>query len=122
MIRDGLSCCKALGTWDLRFGIDVLLFLEFFDVSAQIQAFVTVVLQLMLVGSEWTRMIHERILNDDRACCLYRDLSLTLRSQVYTIFGGDWLWLRSQLTHFRDRSGDCQVINLVCGDAYGQLR
>ncbi|NJK66143.1 MAG: hypothetical protein HC789_02960 [Microcoleus sp. CSU_2_2] len=69
----------------MRFGIDVLLFLESFDVSAQIQAFVTVVLQLMLVGSEWTRMIHERILNDDRACCLYRDLSLTLRSQVYTI-------------------------------------
>ncbi|WP_293334946.1 Imm30 family immunity protein [Microcoleus sp. CAWBG58] len=56
-------------------------FLESFDVSAQIQAFVTVVPQLMLVASEWTRILHSRILNDGDACRLYRDTLHSLNSQ-----------------------------------------
>jgi Immunity protein 30 len=64
---------------EVMFGL--IHFLESFDVSAQIQAFVTVAPQLMLVGSEWTRILHGRILNDDDACCLYRDILHSLNSQ-----------------------------------------
>ena len=64
---------------EVMFGL--IHFLESFDVSAQIQAFVTVVPQLMLVASEWTRILHSRILNDDYACCLYRDILHSLNSQ-----------------------------------------
>jgi hypothetical protein len=64
---------------EVMFGL--IHFLESFDVSAQIQAFVTVVPQLMLVGSEWTRILHDRILNDDYASCLYRDILHSLNSQ-----------------------------------------
>jgi Immunity protein 30 len=64
---------------EVMFGL--IHFLESFDVSAQIQAFVTVVPQLMLVASEWTRIIHSRILNDDDACRLYRDILHSLNSQ-----------------------------------------
>ena len=64
---------------EVMFGL--IHFLESFDVSAQIQAFVTVVPQLMLVASEWTRILHSRILNDDDACRLYRDILHSLNSQ-----------------------------------------
>ncbi|MEG3933342.1 MULTISPECIES: Imm30 family immunity protein [unclassified Microcoleus] len=64
---------------EVMFGL--IHFLESFDVSAQIQAFVTVVPQLMLVASEWTRILHSRILNDDEACRLYRDILHLLNSQ-----------------------------------------
>jgi Immunity protein 30 len=64
---------------EVMFGL--IHFLESFDVSAQMQAFVTVVPQLMLVASEWTRILHSRILNDDYACGLYRDILHSLNSQ-----------------------------------------
>jgi hypothetical protein len=64
---------------EVMFGL--IHFLESFDVSAQIQAFVTVVPQLMLVASEWTRILHSRILNDEDACRLYRDILHSLNSQ-----------------------------------------
>lgn len=64
---------------EVMFGL--IHFLESFDVSAQIQAFVTVVPQLMLVASEWTRILHSRILNDDDACRLYLDILHSLNSQ-----------------------------------------
>ncbi|WP_293147398.1 MULTISPECIES: Imm30 family immunity protein [unclassified Microcoleus] len=64
---------------EVMFGL--IHFLESFDVSAQIQAFVTVVPQLMLVASEWTRILHHRILNDGDACRLYRDILHSSNSQ-----------------------------------------
>ncbi|MCC3490450.1 MAG: hypothetical protein JGK35_07735 [Microcoleus sp. PH2017_16_JOR_D_A] len=64
---------------EVMFGL--IHFLESFDVSAQIQAFVTVIPQLMLVASEWTRILHDRILNDDDACRLYRDILHSLNSE-----------------------------------------
>ena len=64
---------------EVMFGL--IHFLESFDVSAQIQAFVTVVPQLMLVASEWTRILHSRILNDEDACRLYRDILHFLNTQ-----------------------------------------
>ncbi|MFN6539779.1 MAG: Imm30 family immunity protein [Nostoc sp. EkiNYC01] len=39
-------------------------FLESFDIEEQIAAFIQVVPQLMTDAPEWTRIIHDRILND----------------------------------------------------------
>ncbi len=64
---------------EVMFGL--IHFLESFDMSAQMPAFVTVVPQLMLVASEWTIILHSRILNDDDACRLYRDILHSLNSQ-----------------------------------------
>ncbi|MEH1788287.1 Imm30 family immunity protein [Nostoc sp.] len=49
-------------------------FLESFDIEEQIAAFIKVVPQLMINAPEWTRIIHDRILNDDSACKAYHKL------------------------------------------------
>ncbi|PHM10090.1 Imm30 family immunity protein [Nostoc sp. 'Peltigera malacea cyanobiont' DB3992] len=49
-------------------------FLESFDIEEQIAAFIKVVPQLMIDAPEWTRIIHDRILNDDSACQVYHKL------------------------------------------------
>jgi len=49
-------------------------FLESFDIEEQIAAFIKVVPQLMINAPEWTRIIHDRILNDDSACQVYQKL------------------------------------------------
>lgn len=49
-------------------------FLESFDVEKQIAAFIKIVPQLMINASEWARIIHERILNDEAACHVYNQL------------------------------------------------
>ncbi|MFB2979754.1 Imm30 family immunity protein [Microseira sp. BLCC-F43] len=56
-------------------------FLESFDVSAQMKAFIAVVPQTILVAQDWTKVIHTRILNDDSACRLYRNLLHEVNSQ-----------------------------------------
>ncbi|GCL39796.1 MULTISPECIES: Imm30 family immunity protein [Sphaerospermopsis] len=49
-------------------------FLESFDMEKQITAFIEVVPQLMITAPEWTRIIHNRILNDESACQVYQNL------------------------------------------------
>jgi len=49
-------------------------FLESFDMEKQITAFIHVVPQLMITPPEWTRIIHNRILNDESACGVYQNL------------------------------------------------
>ncbi|MCC5643031.1 immunity 30 family protein [Nostoc sp. CHAB 5824] len=49
-------------------------FLESFGIEEQITAFIKVVPQLMINAPEWTRIIHDRILNDGSACQLYQKL------------------------------------------------
>ncbi|MHC5933070.1 Imm30 family immunity protein [Nostoc sp.] len=49
-------------------------FLESFDIEEQIAAFIKVVAQLMINAPEWTKIIHDRILNDDSACEVYQKL------------------------------------------------
>ncbi|HAZ44423.1 MAG TPA: hypothetical protein DDW76_06345 [Cyanobacteria bacterium UBA11369] len=56
-------------------------FLESFDLSAQLKAFIAVVTQTILVAQDWTKIIHTRILNDDSACRLYRDILHEVNSQ-----------------------------------------
>lgn len=48
--------------------------LEAFDIEKQIAAFIEVVPQLMINAPEWTRVIHNRILNDESACKVYERL------------------------------------------------
>ncbi|MEH2003388.1 MAG: Imm30 family immunity protein [Nostoc sp.] len=49
-------------------------FLESFDIEEQIAAFIKVVPQLMINAPEWTKIIHDRILNDDSPCQVYQKL------------------------------------------------
>jgi len=49
-------------------------FLESFDIEEEIAAFIKVVPQLMINAPEWTKIIHDRILNDDSACQVYQKL------------------------------------------------
>ena len=49
-------------------------FLESFEMEQQLQAFIRVIPQLIVVASDWTRILHSRILNDEVACHLYRNL------------------------------------------------
>ncbi|MEH2237529.1 Imm30 family immunity protein [Nostoc sp.] len=49
-------------------------FLESFDIEEQIGAFIKVVPQLMINAPEWTKIIHDRILNDDSACQVYQKI------------------------------------------------
>ncbi|MGF2036019.1 MAG: Imm30 family immunity protein [Nostoc sp. CmiVER01] len=49
-------------------------FLESFETEEQITSFIKVVPQLMIDASEWTRIIHNRILNDDLSCQVYQKL------------------------------------------------
>lgn len=46
-------------------------FLEDFEPQQQIQAFIEVIPQLMITAPEWTKIIHNRILNDVSACRVY---------------------------------------------------
>jgi hypothetical protein len=57
---------------EVMFGL--IHFLESFEVSAQLKSFVTVVPELIFAASEWTRIIHNRIVNEESACHLYRDI------------------------------------------------
>ncbi|MFB2934180.1 Imm30 family immunity protein [Aerosakkonemataceae cyanobacterium BLCC-F154] len=49
-------------------------FLESFEIKAQLQAFLDVVPQLILDAPEWTKIIHYRILNDESATTIYKDM------------------------------------------------
>ena len=59
----------------------LLHFLESFDLQQQLQAFITVAPQLIGLAQDWARIIHTRILNDDSACQLYRELLHSVNSQ-----------------------------------------
>ncbi|MCC5638702.1 immunity 30 family protein [Nostoc sp. CHAB 5844] len=57
---------------EVMFGL--IHFLESFDIEKQVGAFVKIVPQLMINAPEWTRVIHNRILNDESACKAYQRL------------------------------------------------
>lgn len=64
---------------EVMFGL--IHFLESFEMSVQLKAFVTVVPELIVSASEWTKIIHNRILNDESAGNLYRDILHSFNSQ-----------------------------------------
>lgn len=55
-------------------------FLESFAVKEQIQAFIEVLPNLITSAPEWTKIIHERILNDESTCAIYMDILNSLES------------------------------------------
>ena len=59
--------------------------LESFDVKEQLQAFVFVVPQLIVTAPDWTKILHNRILNDESACRLYQEIlqEINFRSQNF---------------------------------------
>ncbi|MEG4348717.1 Imm30 family immunity protein [Microcoleus sp. LAD1_D3] len=56
-------------------------FLESFDVKKQLQAFIKAVPQLIVSAPEWTKIIHDRILNDESARACYQDILSAVDSQ-----------------------------------------
>lgn len=56
-------------------------FLESLDMEKQIEAFITIIPQLMLTAPEWTRILHDRILNDELASQVYQKLLHSINSQ-----------------------------------------
>lgn len=60
-------------------------FLESFDVKEQLEAFVFVVPQLIVTAPDWTKILHNRILNDQSACRLYQNIlhEINFRSQNF---------------------------------------
>jgi hypothetical protein len=57
---------------EVMFGL--IHFLEYFDMKTQISAFIHVIPQLIITAPEWTRIIHNRILNHESACQVYQNL------------------------------------------------
>lgn len=56
-------------------------FLESFEIESQMAAFISVIPQLMITAPEWTRILHNRILNDESACKIYYSLLHSLNSK-----------------------------------------
>ena len=56
-------------------------FLESVEVEKQLEAFIKVIPQLMIDAPEWTRVLHERILNDKFARDTYQKLLQTFNKQ-----------------------------------------
>ncbi|KYC35694.1 hypothetical protein WA1_07765 [Scytonema hofmannii PCC 7110] len=57
---------------EVMFGL--IHFLESFDVKEQLQAFIDVIPSLATSAPEWTKLLHNRILNDELAYLLYQDM------------------------------------------------
>ncbi|MCP2728334.1 Imm30 family immunity protein [Limnofasciculus baicalensis] len=57
---------------EIMFGL--IHFLESFEIKKQLEAFISVVPQLMITAPDWTRIIHNRILNDEPACRIYHEI------------------------------------------------
>jgi len=47
--------------------------LESFALDEQVQAFISVIPQLITFAPDWTRILHTRILNDEAACRCYQE-------------------------------------------------
>ncbi|MDY6802907.1 MAG: Imm30 family immunity protein [Cyanobacteriota bacterium] len=56
-------------------------FLESFEPETQLQAFIKVIPQLALDAPEWTKILHNRILNDEFACNTYLKILRSLNSE-----------------------------------------
>lgn len=56
-------------------------FLESFEIEMQITAFIKVIPQLMIHAPEWTRILHNRILNDELACHIYQKKLHSINSE-----------------------------------------
>ena len=56
-------------------------FLESFELETQLTAFLKVIPQLAMNAPEWTKILHNRILNDETTCNVYLKMLRSLNSQ-----------------------------------------
>jgi len=56
-------------------------FLESFELETQLKAFIKVLPQLATNAPEWTKILHNRILNDEVACNAYLKILRSLNSE-----------------------------------------
>ncbi len=56
-------------------------FLESFELETQLTAFLKVMPQLAMNSPEWTKILHNRILNDEVACNTYLKILRSLNSE-----------------------------------------
>jgi hypothetical protein len=84
-------------------------FLESFEVETQLKAFINVIPQLMINAPEWTRILHDRILNDKLACQIYQKLLHDYNSQKSHFLY--YLLEASIANHFKTESSNMLVIN-----------
>ncbi len=56
-------------------------FIESFEIETQLEAFIKVIPQLMINAPEWTRILHNRILNDELARQIYLKKIHNINSQ-----------------------------------------
>jgi hypothetical protein len=49
-------------------------FLESFEMSLQLSAFVIIAPQLLITASGWVKIMHSRILNDQESCVMYQTI------------------------------------------------
>ncbi|NEP44093.1 MAG: hypothetical protein F6K35_34655 [Okeania sp. SIO2H7] len=56
-------------------------FLESFELETQLMAFLKVIPQLATIAPEWTKILHNRILNDETACNAYLKILRSLNSE-----------------------------------------
>jgi hypothetical protein len=85
-------------------------FLESFDMEKQIEAFITIVPQLILSAPEWTRILHERILNDESACQVYQKLLHSINSQKPHFLY--YLLEESVMNHFKKTENELNSVML----------
>ena len=85
-------------------------FLESFDMEKQIEAFITMIPQLMLSVTEWTRILHNRILNDESACQVYQKLLHSINSQkLYFLY---YLLEESVKNHLKNKENELTSVRL----------
>lgn len=71
---------------EIMFGL--VHFLESFDIESQLKAFVTVLPQLIDSAPEWSKILHQRIINDESAYTLYQTIleSAELSPEITGLF------------------------------------
>ncbi len=84
-------------------------FLETFEVEIQLEAFIKVIPQLMINAPEWTRILHNRILNEQLACNIYQKLlrSVNLQKPHFIYY----LLAESVAHHLNRKSSNILVAN-----------
>jgi hypothetical protein len=91
---------------EVMFGL--IHFLESFDMEKQIEAFITIIPQLMLSAPEWTRILHERILNDESARKVYQKLLHSINSQKPHFLY--YLLEESARNHFKNKENELNYV------------
>jgi hypothetical protein len=64
--------------------------LESFDVKEQLEAFVSVAPQIIIAAPEWTKILHNRLLNAHSACRLDQEILHSVNSRNPNFSANCW--------------------------------